>query len=276
MNEVFVIDREFLFKTSIHEITSISVEQDFDIDASICKGNLIISGDYRLHEISINKEDFSFKIPFSHDIRSNINLDTIDLEITDFDYEFSNGDELKVHIEYIVKGEEALMEFDDEEKLQEFLDSNENVEIVNILDDIKGKLSSEDALIEEGKEETRYAITDDQDIEKDKYEMPKQTLEGYIEAKEYDKVTNEYAYEGKEMPIAPNKQNDVINENMILNSINKEEEYIKYHVHTVTINDTVESILEKYNISLTSLKKYNSFEVLELNMKLIIPEYEEL
>ena len=276
MNEVFVIDREFLFKTSIHEITSISVEQDFDIDASICKGNLIISGDYRLHEISINKEDFSFKIPFSHEIRSNINLDTIDLEITDFDYEFSNGDELKVHIEYIVKGEEALMEFDDEEKLQEFLDSNENVEIVNILDDIKGELSSEDVLIEEGKEETRYDLTDEEDIEKDKYEMPKQTLEGYIEAKEYDKVTNEYAYEGKEMPIAPNKPNEVINENMILNSINKEEEYIKYHVHTVTINDTVESILEKYNISLTSLKKYNSFEVLELNMKLIIPEYEEL
>lgn len=282
MNEVFVIDREFLFKTSIHEITSISVEQDFDIDASICKGNLIISGDYRLHEISINKEDFSFKIPFSHEIRSNINLDTIDLEITDFDYEFSNGDELKVHIEYIVKGEEALMEFDDEEKLQEFLDSNENVEIVNILDDIKEELSSEDAPIQKGKEETRYDLTDDEDIEKDKYEMPKQTLEGYIEAKEYeeanehDKVTNEYAYEGKEMPIAPNKPNEVINENMILNSINKEEEYIKYHVHTVTINDTVESILEKYNISLTSLKKYNSFEVLELNMKLIIPEYEEL
>ena len=63
---------------------------------------------------------------------------------------------------------------------------------------------------------------------------------------------------------------------MILNSINEEEEYIKYHVHTVTMNDTIESITSMYKISLNTLKKYNSFENLELNMKLIIPENEEL
>ena len=40
-------------------------------------------------------------------------------------------------------------------------------------------------------------------------------------------------------------------------------------------NDTLEGILNKYKINLLELKKYNSFETLEINMKLIIPEYEE-
>ena len=66
MNEVYTLDRDFLFKSKIYEITSISVEQNSNIDGSIIYGDFIVSGTYRLHEISINKEDFSFKIPFKH------------------------------------------------------------------------------------------------------------------------------------------------------------------------------------------------------------------
>lgn len=230
MNEVFTVDREFLFKSSIHEITSISIEHNYDINASILEGEFIVSGDYRLHEISINKEDFSFKIPIKHNLRSNINLDSVEIEITDFTYDFRNGDELSVHIEYIVRADEAIFEFNDENKLNEFLDKNDNVEVVNLLDEEK----------EDKKEE-----------ELDNLLLLNRTKEEKIEENKID-------------------------ENMILNSINEEEEYIKYHVHTVTINDTIESIMLKYNISLNTLKKYNTFENLELNMKLIIPENEEL
>ena len=81
----------------------------------------------------------------------------------------------------------------------------------------------------------------------------------------------------KEEPIKEEKMEDrdKINETTILNSINSEDSFIKYHVHTVSVNDTIETILSKYSISLIDLKKYNSFETLELNMKLIIPENEE-
>jgi LysM repeat protein len=237
MNEVFTIDREFLFKSTIHEITSISIEHNYDINGSNLEGEFIISGDYRLHEISINKEDFSFKIPFTHEIRSNVNLDTIDIEITDFSYDFDNGDELTVHVEYLVKGDEAVLEFSDENKLNEFLDNNKAVEVVNLLEKVKA-------------------------------ETPKE------EEKTVDDKVNDAPKENTN----DRNQNDdkKIDENMILNSINEEEEYIKYHVHTVTMNDTIESITSMYKISLNTLKKYNSFENLELNMKLIIPENEEL
>lgn len=236
MNEVFTIDREFLFKSTIHEITSISIEHNYDINGSNLEGEFIISGDYRLHEISINKEDFSFKIPFNHEIRSNINLDTIDVEITDFSYDFNNGDELTVHVEYLVKGDEAVLEFSDEDKLNEFLDNNKAVEVVSLLDEVKDEKTKEE----------------EKNVDKVK-DTPKENIDD-------------------------RNQNDdkKIDENMILNSINEEEEYIKYHVHTVTMNDTIESITSMYKISLNTLKKYNSFENLELNMKLIIPENEEL
>lgn len=237
MNEVFTIDREFLFKSTIHEITSISIEHNYDINGSNLEGEFIISGDYRLHEISINKEDFSFKIPFTHEIRSNVNLDTIDVEITDFSYDFNNGDELTVHVEYLVKGDEAVLEFSDEDKLNEFLDNNKAVEVVSLLDEVKDKKTKEEEKTVDDKVE----------------DTPKENIDD-------------------------RNQNDdkKIDENMILNSINEEEEYIKYHVHTVTMNDTIESITSMYKISLNTLKKYNSFENLELNMKLIIPENEEL
>lgn len=236
MNEVFTIDREFLFKSTIHEITSISIEHNYDINGSNLEGEFIISGDYRLHEISINKEDFSFKIPFNHEIRSNINLDTIDVEITDFSYDFNNGDELTVHVEYLVKGEEAVLEFSDEDKLNEFLDNNKAVEVVSLLDEVKDEKTKEEEKKDDKVKDTPKENIDDRNQNDDKK----------------------------------------IDENMILNSINEEEEYIKYHVHTVTMNDTIESITSMYKISLNTLKKYNSFENLELNMKLIIPENEEL
>ena len=50
---------------------------------------------------------------------------------------------------------------------------------------------------------------------------------------------------------------------------------IRDSVHTVMQNDTLEGILDKYKITLTDLKKYNTFEALEVNMKLVIPENEE-
>ena len=239
MSEAFVVERDFLFKDSIFEITSISVENDEDINGSNLEGDFIISGDYRLHEISINKEDFSFKLPFTHEIRSNINLDTVNLEITDFTYELNNNDELHVHIEYIVSGEQSLIEFADEKDLNEFLNKTD-AEVVDLTED-------EPRFKEVSKEEILNIPAEDS--KKEETEEPKEEIK-----------------EDKPSEISTNN---------IIGSINADETYVKYHVHTVMQNDTLEGILDKYKITLTDLKKYNTFEALEVNMKLVIPENEE-
>lgn len=240
MNEAFVIERDFLFKENIFEITSISIEHDYDINGEKLEGDFIISGDYKVHEVSINKEDFSFKVPFTHELRSNINLDTINLEITDFSYELQNGDELHVHIEYIITAEQGLIEFADETSLDEFLKTND-AEVVD--------LSEETPRFKDIEETT-------------KMEFPQITDETTTPVESLEEET-------------PEPSEALTNQTTILNSINSEETYIKYHVHTVMPNDTLEGILNKYKINLLELKKYNSFETLEINMKLIIPEYEE-
>lgn len=239
MSEAFVVERDFLFKDSIFEITSISVEHDEDINGSNLEGDFIISGDYRLHEISINKEDFSFKLPFTHEIRSNVNLDTVNLEITDFTYELNNNDELHVHIEYIVSGEQSLIEFADEKDLNEFLNKTD-AEVVDLTED-------EPRFKEVSKEEILNIPAEDS--KKEEKEEPKEEIK-----------------EDKSSEISTNN---------IIGSINADETYVKYHVHTVMQNDTLEGILDKYKITLTELKKYNTFEALEVNMKLVIPENEE-
>lgn len=239
MSEAFVVERDFLFKDSIFEITSISVEHDEDINGSNLEGDFITSGDYRLHEISINKEDFSFKLPFTHEIRSNVNLDTVNLEITDFTYELNNNDELHVHIEYIVSGEQSLIEFADEKDLDEFLNKTD-AEVVDLTED-------EPRFKEVSKEEILNIPAEDSKKE-EKEESKKEIKE--------DKPSE-------------------ISTNNIIGSINADETYVKYHVHTVMQNDTLEGILDKYKITLTDLKKYNTFEALEVNMKLVIPENEE-
>lgn len=239
MSEAFVVERDFLFKDSIFEITSISVEHDEDINGSNLEGDFIISGDYRLHEISINKEDFSFKLPFTHEIRSNVNLDTVNLEITDFTYELNNNDELHVHIEYIVSGEQSLIEFADEKDLNEFLNKTD-AEVVDLTED-------EPRFKEISKEEILNIPAEDS--KKEEKEEPKEEIK-----------------EDKPSEISTNN---------IISSINADETYVKYHVHTVMQNDTLEGILDKYKITLTDLKKYNTFEALEVNMKLVIPENEE-
>lgn len=226
MNEVFTLDRDFLFKSKIYEITSISIEQDSKIEDSCLVGEFTISGSYRLHEISINKEDFSFKIPFKNELKSNINMDTVKLEISDFNYNFNNYDELNVHVEYIITAEEGIKVFESEEKLDDFLNEQkkEDIDIIDLRSD---------------REETKNEI-----------KMPVVTENN------------------------PLKEEDKIDENMIINSINDDDEYVLYHVHTVGISDSIESITKKYNISVNTLKEYNTFDNLELNMKLIIPNEE--
>lgn len=232
MNEVYTLDRDFLFKSKIFEITSISVEQNFKVDGSSIYGDFIVSGSYRLHEISINKEDFSFKVPFKHDLPSNINLDTVKLDISDFSYNFNNLDELSVHIEYIVTAEEGVKVFESEEKLDDFLNEQkkQDVDIV--------------------------------DLRSEPVDLPNEIIMPIAKDEKETSTT-----------FTENKQ-DKIDENMIINSINDKDEYVLYHVHTVGISDSIESITKKYNVSVNTLKEYNTFDTLELNMKLIIPNEE--
>ena len=132
-----------------------------------------------------------------------------------------------MHIEYVITGEEGIIEFENKKELDDFL-TKEDVEVI----DLSNEPVEETAEIRE------------------------------------DPIKEEKADDYEETSAS-------VNHEMILNSLNSEETYVKYHIHTVTMEDTIENICSKYSINLNTLKKYNTFDNLELNMKLLIPENEE-
>ena len=120
------------FKTICCEITKMSLEHEFTINNDTILGNFIISGDYRSHEISVNKDDFNYVLPFQVELNDNINLDTIELDIDDFTYEIVGNDSLKINIVYNVKAdlkEDIEFERVDEEELVKELDNLDDLDL---------------------------------------------------------------------------------------------------------------------------------------------------
>ena len=74
------------FKTNIYEITKMSLEHDYNVSGGAVLGNFYVTGEYRSHEVSVNKEPFKFTLPFEVELRDDIDLDTLEFNIEDFSY----------------------------------------------------------------------------------------------------------------------------------------------------------------------------------------------
>lgn len=94
--------KEIDFEKKLYEITSISLEHELSTNEENLKGNFIISGDYKSHEVSVNKEPFSYILPFEIDLTPDIDKDTIEFMIEDFTYEIVDNTILRVKIDFNV------------------------------------------------------------------------------------------------------------------------------------------------------------------------------
>ena len=68
-----------------------------------------------------------------------------------------------------------------------------------------------------------------------------------------------------------NNDNNNDNSNNIFSGFNEEEKYVTYRVHRVMETDTIDKLLEEYNITKEELSKYNVIENIKPGDKLIIP-----
>ncbi len=146
------------FRNNIYEISSISLEREFEATENDISGTFIITGSYRGHEISLNQESFTKKIPFSYHFEEPMDKETITMEVDDFTYEIDQN-KLCVDIEYEIEGDKMI--FDDEREFDKFLENHE-VELVDFKDDIK----EEKPIIEENVE----ACEQEKEEEKEKQE----------------------------------------------------------------------------------------------------------
>ena len=170
MNCKIPFTKDIDFEKKVSEITSISLEHETNVEDNALKGSFIVSGDFKSHEVSVNKEPFSYILPFEIDLADDIDRDTIEFMIEDFTYEIVDNSILRVNIDFNVIAsikesnseveEEPLFQdannaFLEEDDLEDNLDRDEEEKIVE-------ERESEDTIINniksDGNEYATYHI----------------------------------------------------------------------------------------------------------------------
>ena len=155
MKSVVPFTKDILFKSKIAEITSISLEHELDVKEDSVTGNFIISGDYKSHEVSVNKEEFLYKLPFSVELTENIDLNTFNFEILDFYYDVIDNDTLRINIEFEVKAEKKEEKIEEREVKQEeiFTPVEEEIESIEVEIPVSNKIEEPVEIKEQVKKE---------------------------------------------------------------------------------------------------------------------------
>ena len=231
------------FKSNIAEITKMSLEHDYNISDGLVLGNFYISGEYRPHEVSINTEPFKYTLPFTVEIREDIERDSLEFNIEDFSYDIVDKNNLKVNIEYSLKGEERVKEEvveenKEEEKEELFERVNEN-ELNSELEFIDEFLNQEE--ISKNEEEIKEEVKDEKEV---------------VEEDE-ERISEE-------------------SEKTIMDTIkDSDDTFVTYNVHIVKESETLESIATFYKVPSSLISEYNNIDNLAIGDKVIIPSLDE-
>ena len=251
MKQIIPFKKDLLFKTKVSEITSISLEHSIAIkNSEKISGEFHITGDYKMTEASINRENFNFKIPFDIELESKYIPSTLTIDIDNFYYEVVNNEALQVNIDLYIEGEKEK-----EEKIIEIPPTTEqpkemNIEIPNLEEN---EITS--SFFPENKEEKPEKSSSEEREEKLIPEITSPKKDTIIFEEEQQKTSK------KEFNLFEN--------------IDNSDTYVTYYVYIVKEQDTIDSIMKKYNIDKESISLYNNLEEIKPGMKLIIPNKNE-
>lgn len=109
MKKIINYEKEIIFKTTIAEICSISLEQDFTVDDNCFTGDFILTGEYKTNELSVNKEPFIYHLPIEYELDNGVDYNSVNYEIDNFEYTVED-DVLKVTIDLAITYDEVEKE----------------------------------------------------------------------------------------------------------------------------------------------------------------------
>ena len=187
MNITIPFTKDIKFNSNIAEVSSISLEHDYTVNEHELLGNFVVTGEYKTHEVSVNKEAFEYVLPFQVELTNErIDRDSIDFLIEDFTYEIIDNNILRVNIEYKVNALELAE--DREEIVIEpealVLEDQEEVSEGERIDEIEDEKSIVmNSIIEENNYVTYniHILKDNENIDMvcNMYKAPKELVEEY-------------------------------------------------------------------------------------------------
>ena len=243
MKQIIPFKKELPFKTKVSDITSISLEREINVlDDGIVTGVFHITGDYKMNEGSINRENFSFDLPFDITLDPRYDVKTVSSDIEDFYYDVINDNTLKVNIDLYVEAEylpeseikEEVIEISDDDTREEMKDDLQE----DIIDD--GNNVDEDTILEV--EPIKIEKLDDIHEDKKEGENREETIDLGMD---------------------------------LFSTLDSTETYTTYYVYIVKEEDTVDKILIKYGITKEELESYNDITEIKPGDKVIIPKTSE-
>lgn len=242
MKQIIPFKRELPFKTKVSEITSISLEREIKVEEEgIVTGVFHITGDYKMNEGSINREKFSFDLPFDITLDPRYDVKTVSADIEDFYYDIVNEDTLKVSIDLFVEAD----------YLSESETKDEDRKVPEELKIFPEEMSK-----------------DLNDIE----EMP------VVEEPTVVKIETDLL---EDVSVKEPRDNTLFHEDMpslasdLFSNLDDTESYTTYYVYIVKEDDTIDKILLKYGISKDELEAYNDIASIKPGDKVIIPKTSE-
>ena len=257
MKKKVAFQKEIEFPTMIGEISAISLEHNLKfIDESSVEGDLLLTGKYKLTEASRLEEDFSYKIPTEIALTEKLDLETSKIEITDFTYEIENEDTMICKIELLIDGVEVV------DLEEETLEENENNQEMVRECDGDSKETKEIELPKIEKEEKTQTIEDKRE------EEIEEKMEQKMEQKKEEIIVNE-SVEKEEVHEKVEVKKEV--DSLFASLAEEKETYGTFLVYIVRQNESINSIIEKYNTSVEEIEKYNDLNDLNIGTKLIIP-----
>jgi len=280
MKQVIPFKKDIIFKTKISDITSISLEHTLSYEDDSISGDFILSGDYKMTDASINKEDFYYKLPFDIALDCRYDTSKLKIEIEDFYYEIINSDVLRVNIEVSLDGLEEYKESEEDEEID-----NDDYKEPTILDIDDNALQALEEKIDSLQEDLVRNYEHLNKINKQNFnEMNNEELNNEIKMPQsnFKESSNTNIEEIEEIienqSEEINMKNQIKNNNIdtkeiksLFSNLNEEETFSTYHVYIMRSEDTLESVVAKYNISKEILSKYNDIDNIKLGDKLIIP-----
>ena len=241
MNKIIPFTKVITLNETFDEIKKIALDDTLRLETPyLVKGDLIVRGCYKTED---REEDFNYPMPVEIAIDEKYDTSKCSIEIDDFYYEIINEQNIRVKIDLVL---DDLFYKEQVEKTEEFSVIDDRNDYDNYFDEIE--------------------VNDSQNEEN----LLVNTLLNDNDVKNADLINNNSNnQEETKTKDFKDSMEDLFKES------NEDKEYCIYRVYVMSENDTLEYVLNKYQVTREDLMPFNDLDKLQVGTKLIIPSIDE-